>query len=107
MLHNPIRASARLSIRRVIAIAVAAAAPAWLGLIGRLAHIGYAVDTAAAPQSLKPVQLVGSLDQRSCPLARPIRLIGTAGVDDVPLNPAIAELKPQDRHIAQRPTPMP
>lgn len=40
MFHNPIRASARLSIRRVIAIAVAAATPAWLGLIGRLDHIG-------------------------------------------------------------------
>ena len=77
MLHNPIRAFARLSIWRLIAIAVAAAAPAWLGLIGRLAHIGYAVDTAAAPQSPKPVQLVGSLDQGSCPLARPIPLIGT------------------------------
>jgi hypothetical protein len=46
MLHNPIRAAARLSIRRVIAISVA---PAWLGLIGWLAHIGYVVDTAAAP----------------------------------------------------------
>lgn len=45
MYRNAIRAAARLSIRPIIAIAVAAAATGLAWLIGRLTHISYVLDT--------------------------------------------------------------